>query len=211
MKNTGLLGGTFDPIHLGHLELAELALKHAGLDEVVLIPSRRPPHKDEVQTSFSHRLAMTRLAVQGRAGLSCSDIEGRLAGPSYTLNTVRFFEQKFTNHRLHLVIGLDTFMELDTWFSWQELLECVGLVVAGRADYSFNGFESKAAYLGFIASGPQKWQNQAGRTLNYLARYPVPVSSTSLRKMLAQGGQTSEYIDKKVMDYISFNKLYGRG
>ncbi|HSM73080.1 MAG TPA: nicotinate (nicotinamide) nucleotide adenylyltransferase, partial [Desulfobacterales bacterium] len=117
MNRIGLFGGTFNPIHLGHLRSAQEVLEAFDLQRILLIPSALPPHKEpEFLANAADRLAMIRQATLGHTGLSVSDVEITRPGPSYTIDTVRFFKRSLpADTRLFLVVGLDAFLEIDSW------------------------------------------------------------------------------------------------
>lgn len=129
----GLFGGTFNPVHLGHLRSALEVREGLGLDEVVLVPAAVPPHKGQAHLAgAAERLEMVTQAVAGVAGLTVSDIEVRREGPSFTVDTVRHFRNRLPGAELSLIVGLDAFLEIDTWRSYRELLELVPVVVISR-------------------------------------------------------------------------------
>ncbi len=124
MKRIGLFGGTFNPIHLGHLRTAVEVGEKLSLDVVFLIPSALPPHKDSTALiSAEDRLAMARIAVEGSGLFQVSDVELMRSGPSYTIDTVRYFKSCFGDAALFLIVGADAFLELDTWKDYQTLLD----------------------------------------------------------------------------------------
>jgi nicotinate-nucleotide adenylyltransferase len=132
----GLFGGTFDPIHFGHLRAALEVKEGFGLDRVYLIPAAVPPHKagDGVAPA-ADRLRMVELAVEDEPGLKPSDVEIRRSGPSYTIDTVRHFQREFGGTaEIFLIVGVDAFLEIDTWKSFRELLALVPVVVISRPD-----------------------------------------------------------------------------
>ena len=123
-KRIGIIGGSFDPLHLGHLIIAQDAAEHLGLSEVMFIPAAIPPHKQHVkQVAAEHRLNMLRLAVEPDARFSVSDIEINRGGLSYTVDTVQTLGAIHHNADLFLIIGSDTLVELHTWHRIEELLQ----------------------------------------------------------------------------------------
>jgi nicotinate-nucleotide adenylyltransferase len=130
----GLFGGTFDPIHFGHLRAALEVQEGFGLTRVFLIPAAVPPHKNRERVApAADRLHMIQLAVAGEPGLAGSDVEIRRAGPSYTIDTVRHFQREMADaDEIFLIMGLDAFLEIDTWKSYRELLALVAVTVISR-------------------------------------------------------------------------------
>jgi nicotinate-nucleotide adenylyltransferase len=130
----GLFGGTFNPVHLGHLRAAVEVREGFELDEIFLIPAALPPHKVSGEVAASaDRLHMLNLALGADAGLKVSNVELNRSGPSYTIDTVHYFKQTLpAETRLHLIMGLDAFLEIDTWKSYRELLAQIPLIVINR-------------------------------------------------------------------------------
>ena len=135
---TGILGGTFDPIHTGHLEAAEAARRALTLDRVLLLPSRTPPHRSaEPRASVFHRFAMTALAAADRDGLLASDIELQRAGPSYTALTLEAMHREgFAASRLFFILGSDAFADIAAWYDYPRLLELSNFVVVSAPGLS---------------------------------------------------------------------------
>ncbi len=132
MARIGLLGGTFDPIHQGHLKAAAAALDCADLDEVLLVPAGKPPHKRNTRASARDRLAMSRLAAAGRPGFGVWDWEARRPGPSYTVDTLRAFRAERPADEPFLVLGWDAARDLRSWRQPEAVLRLAGLVVVAR-------------------------------------------------------------------------------
>ncbi|MEK6642622.1 MAG: nicotinate-nucleotide adenylyltransferase [Planctomycetota bacterium] len=137
MTRLGLFGGSFDPIHFGHLRAARFAAEHLGLERVVLIPSARPPHKlTSTVTEPIHRLAMTRLAVEGDSLFDVDDLELHRAGPSYTFDTVGEYRRRLgTTAELVWFIGADTLPKLPKWYRVAELVQVIRIVTLTRAGW----------------------------------------------------------------------------
>lgn len=135
-KKIGIFGGTFNPIHIGHLRAAVEIREGFGLDAVYLIPSASPPHKgtDDLAPA-EDRMAMVRQAIAGHGGLRASDIELKREGPSYTIDTVCAFRKHLPEASwLYLIMGLDAFLEIETWKSYEDLLHIIPLIVINRPD-----------------------------------------------------------------------------
>jgi nicotinate-nucleotide adenylyltransferase len=200
-RRIGILGGSFDPIHVGHLSVAQQAAEKLKLDEVVLVPAGSPPHKRPARlASAEDRLAMARLAVRGLARLSVSDIEVRRPGPSYTLDTVREIKARLgSEHQYFFIIGADTVRELPTWHRAAELLAEVSLAIAVRPGYEpdFGPVERSI--------GPEA----AARLRDGLLDIePCDVSSTEIRRRLASGGDIGALLRTDVAEHIRRRGLY---
>ncbi|MDX2226245.1 MAG: nicotinate-nucleotide adenylyltransferase [Verrucomicrobiae bacterium] len=132
----GLLGGTFDPLHNGHLTLAADAIAGAGLDRVYLIPSARPPHKSKVRLPAAVRLKLVRAAVRGRKNILASDLEYRRRGPSFTFETLEAFGKIHPGAKLYWIIGADNVAELQTWREPKRIAQRATLLIATRPGHT---------------------------------------------------------------------------
>jgi len=196
-----LFGGTFDPIHNGHLIVARAAAEQLGVDKVVLIPSAQPPHKDAMKISAAKdRLAMVRLAAETDDLFEVSDCELRRRGPSYTLDTVRQFRQDYgSGVKLYWLIGADSVRELALWYRVDELVdECV-IVTAGRPGYTAEDYSVLAGKL----SDEQVEEIRKNRLDTPL----VDVSATEIRRCVKAGLSINDMAPTAVAKYIKA-KLY---
>ena len=155
----GILGGTFDPIHLGHLRCAEEICQALNLENVYLIPSASPPHKTKVPvTSFKHRLAMTRLAADISPCLEAVDLEGRRPGHSYSIETLREFYRIFgPDADIFFILGMDAFLEIRTWKEYEKLFDYAHFVIISRPGFRTDGLRE---ILSDLRVEPEK---EAGR------------------------------------------------
>lgn len=185
---SGLLGGTFDPPHLGHLVLAEAALTQLDVDGVVLVPAGDPWQKDDVVSSADDRLQMTRLAVDGIDGMRVDDREVRRAGPSYTAETVREWHREGTTPVL--VLGADAAIGLPTWHD-PAMLAGVELAVAPRP-----GVDRAAV------------ETAVGRPVEWLDAPEIDLSSTDLRRRFAAGLSNRFLVPDPVRDHVRAHHLY---
>jgi len=206
----GLLGGTFDPVHNGHLQLAESALKEYRLDKVIFIPSAQPPHKTDTSvTSFSHRIAMLSLAGQGIDNFECSAIEGTLPKPSYTIDTLRELLKNYqTDCTLYFIIGADAFLDILTWKSYQEVLQTVHILISGRIGYKSVQLFDLLKRLGYRPNDNSWTGNIAQKDIYLLKKTPEEHSSSTIRALIEKGESVHRLIPRAVFDYIQKNKLY---
>jgi nicotinate-nucleotide adenylyltransferase len=190
-ERVGLLGGTFDPPHYGHLALASEAAWRFDLDRVVLVPARRPPHKPPPQASFSHRMEMAGLAVAGDPLLFAQDLEGD-TGASYSVDLL---ERLALPPRLTwFIIGMDSLMELRSWKSPERLLEIANVVAGTRP--------------GYRSAEPS---DPALERVETFSSPGLHISSSDLRSRFAGGRPTAYLIPKAVRSYILNRGLYGTG
>ena len=184
-----LLGGSFDPVHIGHLHIAEVVLASAGYDRVLFVPAHVPSHKPSARLAATgHRLRMLQLAVAGHARLSVSDVEVRRGGISYTVDTVRELQAcARIGARPGLVIGDDLGAELNTWREADTLFAMVELLVARRRRSPL----------------PVAWPHRL------LANHRLPISSSDLRRRIGAGQVVRGLIPDAVEAYIRKHRLYG--
>jgi len=197
-----LFGGTFDPIHMGHLIVARAAAEMLALKKVILIPSAHPPHKENVKISAGeHRLEMASLAVGEEKIFEVSDCELLRAGPSYTLQTVRHFRNTCDPPtQLYWLIGADTIGELPSWYHIDELAEMCTIVTAARPGFDLAGLAALQNILN---------QKQIARLKEHILDTPqIDISATDIRRRAANGLSVRFLVPQPVADYISSYKLY---
>ena len=197
----GILGGTFDPIHLGHLRTAEEIGQELDLEKVYLIPSASPPHKTRAPvTPFDHRLTMTRLAIGGSSLLDALDLEGRRAGPSYSIETLKELHAIFKpDPDLFFILGIDAFLEINTWKEYERLFDYAHFVIISRPGYRKGKLEP---FL--LKSGLEI------KTLTIKETTLMDISSTHIREMVQQGKSIRFLVPGAVRDYITKKGLYGK-
>jgi len=209
----GILGGTFDPVHYGHLCLAEEARRVLGLEEVRWIPAGLPAHRAPPQASTLQRLAMVRLAILGNPGFGLDDSETRSEAPSYSVPTLERLRAQFGPQRpLVLLLGADAFLGLCTWHRWRELFGLAHLGVATRPNYALAGERMDAALadefrLRQSSSATAIAETPAGRIVPF-GITALDISATGLRAEIAAGGSPRYLLPDPVLDYIATNRLY---
>jgi len=211
----GLFGGTFDPVHQGHLDLARHVLDRCRLDRLLFIPAPRPPHKRQPAVSFVHRVAMIEAALAecpgDRGRLRCSCVEETLPLPSYTIHTVEALLKAQAGHRFFLIIGADSLLDLPHWHRIAELLALVNLIVVNRDRITTDkvGIALESLDTSYTFDAQQGlWICQGGRTVEYLDDIELPVSSSSIREELARG-KIPAMLPPAVLAYIKQQHLYG--
>jgi nicotinate-nucleotide adenylyltransferase len=219
-KNIGLLGGTFDPVHIGHLSVAEHVRQTLNLDAVWFIPAALPPHKavhadGRDITSFGHRLAMLEIATAGNSSYVVSDIEAKRPAPSYSIDTVRIMlAQVGREAALYFVIGADAFLEIDTWKRYKELPVLVDFVVISRPGYPPDkvGNVIRRKFPGYTYHPAEgTWSSPDGRGSFHIQQMkPVPISSTEIRHRISNGREITGLVPPAVEDYIKKHHLYRR-
>lgn len=214
MQSIGIFGGTFDPVHAGHLALAQRVRDVFILDRVMIVPAPQPPHKREPGASFSQRAAMIEVALASCPDcdrIVCSRIEENLPAPSYTIHTVEAIMRYCGGHRFFLVIGMDSLADLPNWYRARDLLALVDLIVVNRDQAQNADIKHFVARLSIdyqpLAGKEQAWQAESGRSLQVLMDFDMPYSSTAIRQALRRGGEPAG-LPEAVAAYIDAQRLY---
>ena len=208
-KKIGLLGGTFDPVHIGHLRSALEVAEFMALDELHLIPAARPPHRATPQVSAADRLALVELAVAGEALLRVDDRELKREKPSYSIDTLESWRSELAaDDQLFLLLGWDAFCGLPSWHRWDELLHYCHILVLQRPDADS---EAPEALRNLLAarniSDPLALQGPAGQ-ISFIWQTPLAVSATQIRALLASGKSVRFLLPDAVLAYINAHGLY---
>jgi nicotinate-nucleotide adenylyltransferase len=212
-RKLGLLGGSFDPIHDGHLVMGEEARVQLGLDRVVFIPAAMPPHKlgRTDLSSARHRLRMTELAVAGNEGFAVDELElRRTGGPSFTIDTLRHFHaQQQGSGELYFIMGLDSFLEIQTWKEHERFLELGHLIVATRAGYDASRMDHDVPgpILERLVQGAGP-SSAGGHRVWFIEIPPVATSSTQIRSRHREGRSIRYLVPESVWHYIQEHRLY---
>ena len=198
MKRIGLFGGSFNPVHKGHVLSAKAFLEAFSLDKVVLIPSNIPPHKEKLfSVSDEDRLLMLRKSIEGEKGLEVCDFELKRDQVSYTYYTLTEMKKQYESAELYFLLGTDMLMILDRWYKAEELKNLATFVCAEREEGDKAGIEAKKAEL-----------QEMGFKIELLKSPPFPVSSTEIREKIKKGEDPSEFIPESVWSYIRERGLY---
>ncbi|HLK87766.1 MAG TPA: nicotinate-nucleotide adenylyltransferase [Candidatus Binataceae bacterium] len=209
----GLLGGSFNPIHFGHLRAAEEVRETLALDLVYFVPAAVPPHKPaEGLAPAEHRLAMVRLATKGNRHFMVSDVEIKRAGRSYTIDTVRHFRATLrAPATLFLMMGADAFADFETWKECDELARLSSIVVHTR-EASDDGTPPRITLAALQRFGYSRkddhYVHSSGQTLSFVATTVFPVSATLIRDKLRRQQSVRYLMPNEVVDYIQRHGLY---
>ncbi len=185
----GLLGGSFNPVHIGHMIVAQYIAEFGGVDCVWMVLSPRNPLKDPAELiDDRHRLAMLRIATGASERISVSDVELGLPRPAYTIDTLKALAAMYPEHDFRWITGSDNLLEIHRWKSWREILRDFGMIVYPRPGYAVTG-ELPAGVS--MVEAPQ-----------------VDISSTMLRRDIARGAWLNYFMPPGVAEYIRENRLY---
>lgn len=197
--NVGILGGTFDPVHIGHLSIAKAAMDHAGLERILFIPAGQPRLKQaEPQASVSHRIEMVRLAIQDEPRFRVCDTEARRPGPTYSVDTLEELSAKLgPGPELFFILGLDVLAQVDQWKDPRRVLTLCRLLALDRPG------EEEFDWPGFYSRVPE-----AEGRIQIVAAPLVKVSATELRRQSSKGELLAGQTPNAVAEYISQHRLY---
>ncbi|MEK6201012.1 MAG: nicotinate-nucleotide adenylyltransferase [Desulfobulbaceae bacterium] len=213
VERIGLLGGTFDPVHKGHLQMAEIAKGVCDLQEVRFIPAAVPPHKHcNVVASFNHRATMIQLALAGSPDFSLSTIEASLPEPSYTIDTLKYYyANTVVGTELFFIIGADAFLDITTWKSYREVLQVASFVVVARAGCTVSEVTDLIQRLGYESGElPHIW-NHPGlqKKIFFPSISLVDISSSRIRQSIKAADAVIEsLLPAAVLEYIQTHGLY---
>lgn len=197
MARIGLFGGTFDPVHTGHIALAEQAMTEFDLDEIIFLPAGNPPHKTNSEiTEKMHRFRMVELAIKGKAHFSVSDYEIRQEAPSYSYLTVGHFNKLYPGDEIFFIVGGDSFRNFPSWAQYKTLLSLCAFIVVPRPGIApesylenFHGDEDLSRVL-------------------FMQEAEFDVSSTEIRESIRKGRIPEEKLPAGVAEYMKSNRLY---
>jgi nicotinate-nucleotide adenylyltransferase len=213
----GLFGGSFDPVHFGHLRAAEELSAHFKFDRLIFIPAAQHPHKQLAgPADFRHRLAMLKLAIKDRPGFEVTDLEESLPRPSYTVNTLRALKEK-EKEELFFLVGYDSFQSIRKWRGYEELITLVSLVVFRRpGQWVLPGDrEALGRLLTGIMGGEPLWDEtreafiRAGfNPVHYYQGLRLDISSTYIKERMAHGDSVRYLVPEEVRVYLARHGLY---
>lgn len=211
MEIIGIFGGTFNPIHNGHLVLAQTVLDTLQCSQIRFVPAAVPPHKETPAVTAQHRAAMVQLAIEDQPAFVLDTCELARTGPSYTIETLRLLRQKFPGQSLCLIMGQDSYQKLPSWHRWLALLDHCHLLVVHRAahDPQLLLHAEHAGRLIEISRAKHVFAEQASGLISFLPITPPAISSTSLRARLnPPQAFAAEAIPPRVLSYITQHHLY---
>ncbi|MER3446403.1 MAG: nicotinate-nicotinamide nucleotide adenylyltransferase [Candidatus Dadabacteria bacterium] len=210
----GLLGGTFNPIHLGHLRGAEEIREILALNRIYFIPSSMPPHKDSSDVaSAADRLKMVEFAIRENPFFDVCDIEVKRGGPSYTVHTLEYFSSKFSEFEIHFILGAELFSQIHTWKDYKRLFDLANFAVITRPGFphsnsiplalrdDFRYYKNEESVIFYIHKGSNK-------TLALVEIEGIQVSSTRIRELINRNSSIKYLVPKEVEAYILKNKIY---
>jgi nicotinate-nucleotide adenylyltransferase len=213
----GIFGGTFNPIHYGHLRAAEEVREKLKFDKILFIPSGSPPLKTEEIADAIHRYKMTRLAIVTNRLFELSDIECRLPGKSYTITTIDKLKKTNPGAEFFFILGIDAFLDITNWWQPERLITLTNFVIISRPDFRFTDLQA-SPYIKISRRILRNLDNaeietycmrlKSNRDIVFLRLTPIGISSTEIRKLIQQGKSIKYLLPVEVESYIIANKLY---
>ncbi|MHB8742376.1 MAG: nicotinate-nucleotide adenylyltransferase [Sulfuricaulis sp.] len=209
MKPLGILGGTFDPIHFGHLRPAQEVRQALGLAEIRLLPAANPSHRQPPVATAKQRLRMVELAAASVSGFTVDDREFRRAGWSYTVPTLESLRQEFGARPLCLLLGMDAFEGLATWHQWQRLPELAHLVVMTRPGWIVPARDALPAWVrDRIEREPERLAQVGAGKIYFQTVTPQDISASRIREAIGRGEPVEESLPPAVLEYIRSHHIY---
>jgi nicotinate-nucleotide adenylyltransferase len=206
----GILGGTFDPVHKGHLHLATTLLEQLKLAEIFFVPLNNPPHRPAPLASSEQRLEMLKLTVKNHPHLQIDDCELQRGGVSYTIDTLKCIRKKIDETPLCLIMGMENFRTLNIWHQWQSLLDYAHIVIANRPrnDDEIKDDEIKNFMDSFITTTVEDLHDQPAGCIIKLDIPMLDISSTQIRNNILSNLESESLLPEKVLDFIQAHHLY---
>jgi nicotinate-nucleotide adenylyltransferase len=213
----GIFGGTFNPIHYGHLRAAEEVREKLEFDKILFIPSGNPPLKTKELAEAVHRYKMARLAIVTNRLFELSDIECRLSGKSYTVKTVEELKKNNPGIEFSFILGIDAFLDITNWWHPERLITLTNFVIISRPEFRFIDLQA-SSYIKINRRILKKLDNEeietymiklkSNRNATFLRLTPIGISSTGIRRLINEGKSIKYLLPAEVESYIIANKLY---
>lgn len=204
----GIFGGTFNPVHYGHLRAAEDVLSRMPLDRIVFVPTGTPPLKSADLADARDRYAMTALAIAGNPSFSVSDIELTADGKSFTIHTIARLKRKHPHDHLFFMLGIDAFLDLPNWYRPDELMKMVDLIIMTRPGYDPDELVNSPFILFPPIEPGRCWQLTGGKTATSVKVSPQDISSTAIRHLIRTGQSIDHLVPNSVATHIHEKHLY---
>ncbi|WP_421901538.1 nicotinate-nucleotide adenylyltransferase [Maridesulfovibrio sp.] len=197
----GLFGGSFNPVHMTHIDVAEGVRTRLGLDKVLFVPAGNPYHKEQGEMlPAALRYELVEKAVQGCSGLDISDIDISADGPTYTIDTLREAARRYPDAELYFIMGQDSLETFTTWKDWQEIPELANVVAVSRAeaDHGAMSHELKRIFPDLTETGQNVWQIKGGKSIYIIGDFDFVISSTLVREEWKKGADVTGLVPKAV-------------
>ncbi len=214
----GILGGTFNPVHYGHLRVSEEVRERIGLEKILFIPSGNPPLKDVELASAAYRHEMTTLAIASNPSFEVSDVECAKTGKSYTVDTLVALREMHPGKKLYFILGIDAFLDIPLWYHPERLVELTAFVVVSRPGFNFTQLPSRTAAdakafsaLDSTRSAVHSTVLENGGEVFLVNVTPLDISATAIRNFVKQGMSIKYLLPESVESFIISHNLYKEG
>jgi nicotinate-nucleotide adenylyltransferase len=209
----GIIGGTFNPIHLAHLRIAEEVRDRFALDRVIFMPAANPPHKElEGDLSFAHRLKMVELAIADNPAFSVSTLEEERGGTSYSVHTLTQLRTLYPEDELYFIVGSDSFQEISSWYRYAEIFSTCNIAVVERPGAEIKDLLTPlpvAIAAEFCYDSAEiRLTHRSGFSVYYLAGIPLAISSSEIRNLARCGHSLRYLLPERVAGYIEEKRIY---
>ena len=207
----GIYGGTFDPVHFGHLRPALEVQQGLALDEVRFIPAGQPPHRGEPHASVEQRLAMLNLAIADQPGFVIDEREIHRSGPSYMVDTLQSIREEVSDTAMALIMGFDAFTGLASWHQWPRIIELANIVITHRPGWSQESYQKDKVLSEFVSGHLCETAHLANQTAGCLTFFPVSqleISATAIRQQVNNNQSIRYLLPDNVFDYIKQQGIY---
>jgi nicotinate-nucleotide adenylyltransferase len=209
----GIFGGTFNPIHMAHLRIAEEIRDAFNLAKVIFVPAATPPHKPVAENlSFEIRLAMVRMAISGNPGFTFSDIEGQRPGKSYSIDTLHRLRELYPGDEFYFIMGSDSFVDFSNWKEYTAIFNCCNLVAIMRPGVAVTSLRESlpvdiAAEFCYYET-EKRLAHKSGYSIYYIVGTQLGISSTGIREMIKVGRSIKYLVPESVEHYIHEQRIY---
>ena len=207
-KHIGILGGTFDPVHNGHIACADYVQRECGLDTVRLMPCHLPSHRVTPGASAEQRAAMVQLAIAGYPKLALERLELDKQSPSYTVDSLQLLHQREPDSRFYFIIGMDSLCYFRQWKNWQRVLQLAHLLVCERPGYQATEGDAPFLLQQYGVADIAVLQQSAAGGILLLDNPLFAISATDIRRQLQQHSTAGSALDPAVLNYIQLQQLY---
>ena len=204
----GVFGGTFDPVHNGHVLTISELLEKLPFEKILVIPNFQPPHKESSQVSYKHRYEMARIAFKDIPKTMVDSREYRREGPSYAIQTVQEVLSEEEKARVVMIVGSDSFVDIDSWYKWKELINLVDFVIMKRPDMPLSK-NKKAKDLVSVRRFKKDLFENSKLNIFEIEVTPFKISSSSIREKITEGKKIDHLVNTLVEEYIKEHGLYG--
>lgn len=209
LRRIGILGGTFDPIHRGHVDLGDAAASALELTQILVVTSNIPGHRAQPVASIYHRFAMVALVVAGRPKWQASDLDLHTEPPTFTTDTLRRFHARgYAPSELFFIIGADAFAEIETWKDYPAILDRTHFAVVSRAGVSVREMATRLPRLAARMAAPAEVSERTEPSIFLIDAVTADVSSTAIRRLVAAGGSAAGLVPPNVQQHIEQHQLY---